>query len=185
MDEITQTSEQMLRQFHESKAIHGGLMPEFPTVDIPDWVRALRLTMLLEEIRELAAAVEAGDITAIADGIADGIADVVYVAVGTAVVHGIPFDAVFAEVHRSNMTKDNSPAEGKLVKGPGYEPPRIAEVLTTHGAPGLTTKLECGCEVRLGNVACWYHNEREGGVAYPGCGECQFAVTPAVHRCAA
>ena len=119
--------EQMLREFHASKAIHGGLMPEKPTADIPPWVQMLRMDLLDEEVSELHEAVEKGDIAKIADGIAD----IAYVVVGTAVAYGIPFDAVFAEVHRSNMTKINTPAEAKLVKGPGYEPPRIAEVLAS------------------------------------------------------
>jgi len=117
--------EAMLREFHASLNVHGGLMPEAPTADIPLWVSALRRDLLDEEVSELRDAMKAGDIVKIADGIAD----VVYVAVGTAVAYGVPFDAVFAEVHRSNMTKDNDPAKGKLVKGPGYSPPRIAEVL--------------------------------------------------------
>lgn len=124
------TPEQMLREFHGSKAIHGGLMPDAPTTDIPEWVRDLRAKLLIEEVRELYDAAMAGDIV----GIADGIADVAYVVVGTAVAYGIPFDAVFAEVHRSNMTKVNTPAEAKLVKGPEYEPPQIAAVLGTGGA---------------------------------------------------
>jgi predicted HAD superfamily Cof-like phosphohydrolase len=122
---MTATPEQMLREFHASKAIHAGLMPPTPTADIPEWVRDLRTALLIEEVRELYDAAMCGDIV----GIADGIADVVYVAVGTAIAYGIPFDAVFAEVHRSNMTKSNTPDEAKLVKGPGYEPPDIAAVL--------------------------------------------------------
>ncbi len=125
------TPEQMLREFHASKAIHGGLMPEKPTADIPAWVRDLRLDLLGEEVYELHEAVGAGDIVKIADGIAD----IAYVVVGTAVAYGIPFDAVFAEVHRSNMTKHNTPAEAKLVKGSGYEPPCIAEILGFAGEP--------------------------------------------------
>lgn len=117
--------EVMLREFHAAKAVHGGLMPPAPTASIPLAVRDLRASLLAEEVAELAAAVAAGDIVKIADGIAD----IVYVAVGTAVTYGIPFDAVFAEVHRSNMTKTNTPEEAKLVKGPGYEPPDIARVL--------------------------------------------------------
>ena len=119
------TPEQMLREFHGSKAIHGGLMPAAPTAGIPGWVRDLRLDLLDEEVRELHEAVEMGDIVKIADAIGD----IAYVIAGTAVTYGIPFDAVLAEVHRSNMTKVNTPAEAKLVKGPDYEPPRIAEVL--------------------------------------------------------
>lgn len=133
------TPEQMLREFHASKAIHGGLMPEQPTIGIPAWVQMLRMDLLDEEVSELHEAVEQGDIVKLADAIAD----ITYVAVGTAVAYGIPFDAIFAEVHRSNMTKVNTPAEAKLVKGPGYEPPRIAEILGNvlpADAAGYTTQ---------------------------------------------
>jgi hypothetical protein len=123
------TPEQMLREFHASKAIHGGLMPSGPTSAIPKWVRDLRMALLTEEVRELYDAAMADDIVKIADGIAD----IAYVVIGTAVAYGIPFDAVFAEVHRSNMTKVNTPEEGKLVKGPGYEPPDIAGILAITG----------------------------------------------------
>lgn len=67
----------------------------------------------------------AGDIVKIADAIAD----IAYVITGTAVTYGVPFDAVFQAVHVSNMTKTADPRHGKLVKGPGYQPPRIAEIL--------------------------------------------------------
>lgn len=42
-----------------------------------------------------------------------------------------PMDRVFAEVHRSNMTKEGGGkrADGKILKGPGYESPDIAAVL--------------------------------------------------------
>lgn len=46
-----------------------------------------------------------------------------------AVLDGIPLQAVVEAIHVSNMTKTNTPDEGKLVKGPGYRPPRIAEIL--------------------------------------------------------
>ena len=106
-------------------------MPSSPTADIPAWVQMLRMDLLDEEVSELHEAVEKGDVVKIADAIAD----IAYVAVGTAVAYGIPFDAVFAEVHRSNMTKVNTPAEAKLVKGPGYEPPDIAGVLIDAADP--------------------------------------------------
>ena len=115
----------MLREFHASQAVHAGLMPSTPTTDIPDWVRDLRMDLLDEEVGELHEAVAAGDIVKIADALAD----IEFITRGTAVTYGIPSDAVFAEVFRSNMTKVNTPEEAKLVKGPGYEPPRIAEIL--------------------------------------------------------
>lgn len=103
-----------------------------PTVSIgPDQVQ-LRLRLIEEEVAELRAAAETGDLV----GIADALADVVYVAYGTAVVHGIDLDAVLEEVHRSNMTKlgaDGRPvrrADGKVLKGPHYSPPDLMSVLS-------------------------------------------------------
>ena len=84
------TPEQMLREFHASKAVHGGLLPTAPTVEIPGWVRLLREELLAEEVAELSEAVAQGDIVKIADALGD----IVFVAVGTAVTYGIPFDAV-------------------------------------------------------------------------------------------
>ena len=124
------TPEQMLREFHSEKQVHFGLMPAKPTADIHPFIRDARWDLLDEEVNvELYEAMMAGDIVKIADAIADA----VYVLVGTAVVYGIPFDEVFAAVHRSNMTKTNNPDEAKLVKGPGYEPPRIAALLGEDG----------------------------------------------------
>ena len=149
-----QSPEQMLREFHASKAIHAGLMPSVPTPGIPEWVRDLRTALLVEEVRELTDAAAAGDIV----GIADGIADVVYVAIGTAVAYGIPFDEVFREVHRSNMTKVNTPDEAKLVKGLGYEPPRIAEILgemSNHSCPrGVGGCDNSSCQWKCPDCGC-------------------------------
>lgn len=122
------TPEQMLREFY---ARFGASLPARPTADIPAPLRDLRMELLLSEVGELREAVAADDV----EGIADALADIEYVTRGTAATYGIPSDAVFAEVHRSNMTKtgiagkDWAAGERKLVKGAGYEPPRIAAVL--------------------------------------------------------
>jgi predicted HAD superfamily Cof-like phosphohydrolase len=69
------------------------------------------------------------------DRIAHELADVVYVAYGTAVSYGIDLDAVIAEVHRANMIKLDAQgratrrADGKIMKGPSYRPPDVANVL--------------------------------------------------------
>ncbi|MFJ3500475.1 MULTISPECIES: hypothetical protein [unclassified Streptomyces] len=63
------------------------------------------------------------------------VAAVVYLAYGTALVPGVDLDAVLAEVHRADMSKlgpDGRPVlreDGKVLKGPSYRPPRVAEVL--------------------------------------------------------
>jgi hypothetical protein len=123
------TPEQMLREFHSTA---GLTLPDCPTLNIgAEFVSdEVRQKMLDSEVQELRDAVAARDLT----GIADALADIVYVAIGTAVTYGLPFDAILAEVHRSNMTKflPDGPVingEGKIIKGPGYEPPRIAGIL--------------------------------------------------------
>ncbi len=91
----------------------------------------LRQALIEEEVAELAAAADAEDVV----GVADALADIVYVAYGTAHVYGIDLDAVLHAVHVSNMTKlgaDGRPlrrADGKILKGPDYQPPDVAAVL--------------------------------------------------------
>lgn len=107
-----------------------------PTVDVPADVKELRCALVEEEAAELRDAVEADDIV----GIADAIGDLLYVVHGAALTFGIPVAEVFAEVHRSNMTKlgrDGEPilrADGKVMKGPDYSPPDLAPILRAHGA---------------------------------------------------
>jgi Phosphoribosyl-ATP pyrophosphohydrolase len=87
---------------------------------------AIQRALLAEEYEEYQAAEDARDLA----GIADALADLVYVAYGTARCYGFDLDAVLAEVHASNMTKQPPAAPGgKAVKGPGYRPPDISAVL--------------------------------------------------------
>jgi predicted HAD superfamily Cof-like phosphohydrolase len=188
----------MLREFHASKQIHAGWMPDHPTAALPPRLADLRQALLDEEVAELHDALAAGDLV----GIADALGDIAYVLGGTAVTYGLPFpaeftsqadvppaavpeviaailtenadwaagqlrdavgaceplaigdaighftrilddtaalygiplQAVFEAIHISNMTKSNTPAEGKLVKGPGYRPPDIRSALGLEGA---------------------------------------------------
>jgi predicted HAD superfamily Cof-like phosphohydrolase len=85
----------------------------------------LRKSLMAEELCETLDAMAVGDMAEIADGLAD----LIYVAIGTAIEYGIDLDPVFHEVHRSNMTKTPGyrRGDGKILKGPYFEPPRIAE----------------------------------------------------------
>ncbi len=97
-----------------------------------------RYDFLLEELHELLKAYRARDIA----GVADALADLVYVALGTAHLSGIPFDEVFAEVQRANMTKERAKGAGDgrskrghsldVVKPEGWKAPDIAGVLAEH-----------------------------------------------------
>lgn len=97
----------------------------------------LRVSLIEEEAQEFADAVHARDIVETADAIGD----LLYVVYGAALAFGIDADAVLAEVHRSNMTKlgeDGKPiyreTDGKVLKGPNFELPKIARVLGIEGA---------------------------------------------------
>ena len=97
--------------------------------------RALRLSLLLEEVGELLTAERRDSLV----GIADALADIEVIADGTALEYGIPLDAVREEVHRANMSKlgnDGRPIyreDGKVMKGPRYAPPDVEGVLLAHG----------------------------------------------------
>lgn len=68
--------------------------------------------------------------------LAKELADLMYVTIGTAVTFGLPLEQVFAEVHRSNMSKlgeDGKPIyreDGKVLKGPNYFEPKLERFFT-------------------------------------------------------
>lgn len=78
--------------------------PILPNPAIPSENRsALRVSLLQEELNELKDAIAAGDIVEAADAFAD----IQYVLAGAILEFGLQdkFPALFAEVHRSNMSK--------------------------------------------------------------------------------
>ena len=97
-----------------------------------DKIVGLRLDLIDEECRELKDAVEAKDIVEVADALAD----LLYVVYGAGHAFGINLDLAFNLVHVSNMSKfddDGNPiyrADGKVLKGPNYFPPKIKRALT-------------------------------------------------------
>lgn len=125
----------MVAEFHRS---FGLPIATAPTLAVPLELLELRQKLLVEELRELVAAIDEDDLVAVADALGD----MVYVLYGTAVTFGINLDAVLAEIHKSNMSKlgpNGSPIlrhDGKVLKGPDYHPPAIKEALQalTRGA---------------------------------------------------
>jgi predicted HAD superfamily Cof-like phosphohydrolase len=75
--------------------------------------RALRAELLLEELGEALFAMS----TRNEIELADGLADLLYVTFGTFNQFAIPAEPVFAEVHRSNMTKSSGAADHNGDKG--------------------------------------------------------------------
>lgn len=137
------TNFEMVKEFH---TLFGHKDPD--EIVIPDSsVQNLRMQLILEEFRELC--VEFGyrldaTFTPVSPNnnldianIAKELADILYVVYGAAANFGIPMDEVFAEVHRSNLSKlgeDGKPIhreDGKILKGPNYSQANIEKVL--HG----------------------------------------------------
>lgn len=111
----------------------GGFVASEPTLDVPADVRELRLRLIEEEVAELRDALADDDVV----GVADALADLLYVSYGAALAFGIPIEEVFAEVHRSNLTKLAGDSlterdDGKVLKPAGWSPPDVAGVLSRH-----------------------------------------------------
>ncbi|MEU6452092.1 MazG nucleotide pyrophosphohydrolase domain-containing protein [Streptomyces sp. NPDC046979] len=112
-----------------------GLDARSTPTEVSPGLAAHRGELLAEEAAEVAEVSVTGPL----DRLAHELADVVYVAYGTALVHGIDLDEVIAEIHRSNMTKlgpDGSVsrrADGKVLKGDHYEAPDVSAVLRRQG----------------------------------------------------
>ncbi|MFD9562052.1 hypothetical protein [Streptomyces sp. NPDC059994] len=121
----------LVREFHTTFGLDARTTP----TEVPPDLAAHRRDLLVEEAAEAAEVSVEGPL----DYLAHELADVVYVAYGTALVHGIDLDAVIAEIHRANMTKlgpDGRPllrADGKVLKGEHYRAPDVAGVLRGQG----------------------------------------------------
>jgi predicted HAD superfamily Cof-like phosphohydrolase len=121
---------EMVREFHEAFGVDAPSAPTALTVER----QMLRFALIEEEYSEYREAVVEPDGM---DHVAKELADLLYVVLGTAVEHGITrFDEIFAEVHRSNMSKlgdDGRPVyrdDGKVLKGPRYTTADIKHLLT-------------------------------------------------------
>lgn len=122
-----QTVGEMVREFHEAYNAYVG-----SDVGFPDRRHVkMRMDLIEEEYEELQEAVDTGDVVETIDALGD----LVYVLYGKALAMGVDLDKVIAEIHRSNLTKlgeDGKPIyreDGKVLKGPNFEPPDIAGVI--------------------------------------------------------
>lgn len=90
--------------------------------------KELRLNLIEEELQEFR---EADNIV----DVADALADLLYVVYGSAIEFGLPINAIFREVHRSNMSKvwpDGTVHyrdDGKVIKPETYSPPSLEQFL--------------------------------------------------------
>ncbi|GAA5533544.1 hypothetical protein [Deinococcus aluminii] len=136
MSERPLTNADRVREFHRAL---GLTSPERPTVpDLP--LLTLRHTLIREEVQEveeewtrLEARLQAGEAVPASDlpPLAHELADLLYVTYGALDALGIDADAVFAEVHRANLSKLGGPrrADGKLLKPGGWQPADVRGVI--------------------------------------------------------
>lgn len=111
----------------------GGIGPR----EVPEELREFRRKFLREELAEIEEALDAGDTAKLLDGLVD----LVYVALGTAHVYGLPFDEAWDEVQRANMSKERAERKEQSLRGSTYDvikpegwmPPDVAGILSRHG----------------------------------------------------
>jgi predicted HAD superfamily Cof-like phosphohydrolase len=94
-------------QFNDVGRFHRKFLLEEASFEnpphlIPKDLQAFRLKFLHEELRELTEAYAANDLPKIADALID----LVYVAMGTAHLHNLPWDELWNEVQAANMRKE-------------------------------------------------------------------------------
>ncbi|MET8769950.1 MazG nucleotide pyrophosphohydrolase domain-containing protein [Streptomyces sp. NPDC004658] len=121
----------LVREFHRAFGLDARSTP----TEVDPELAAHRGELLAEEAAEVAEVAVEGPL----DRLAHELADVVYVAYGTALVHGIDLDEVIAEIHRANMSKRGPDgtvarrADGKVLKGEHYRAPDVSAVLRRQG----------------------------------------------------
>lgn len=104
-------------------------MYRFPAPDAPTRldrsIKIDRIRMMQEELTEYAMAVDLEDE-------ADALLDLVVFALGTAVMMGLPWEPMFAEVMRANFSKvreETDRGEFDLIKPDGWTAPQLAKFL--------------------------------------------------------
>ncbi len=118
----------IVRDWHEAFDV-----PVVDTPAIPKARAQMRLAILEEEVAELRAAVEDGNLVEVLDALCD----IQYVLDGTFLEFGLHSlkQAAMEEVHASNMSKlgaNGKPVlreDGKVLKGPAFRRPDLARIL--------------------------------------------------------
>lgn len=120
---------EQVKEFREKFNLPNATQPAMITPER----QALHMSLILEEVRELEAAMLNGNLV----GAADGIADAMYVLIGCACELGLAdyMPAVIDEIQRSNLSKlgaDGKPvyrSDGKVMKGPDYVKPDLKSII--------------------------------------------------------
>ncbi len=119
-----------VQEFHTAYKL-GYL--ESPKANLGEAKNMLRFNLMKEENEEYLEAANNNDMVEVADALGD----MLYILCGTIIEHGMQhkIEEIFNEIQRSNMSKlgeDGEPIyreDGKVLKGPNYFKPKIAEIL--------------------------------------------------------
>jgi len=118
--------QRMVKEFHARYDLPRATTPAMPGVK--DRMRRARL--IITEAAEFLEAADRSDFVEMVDALAD----ILVVTYGTAVELGVDLEPVFAEVHRSNMSKNGGlDPGGKVLKGPAFSPPNLVHELEKQG----------------------------------------------------
>lgn len=105
----------------------------FPSQDKPTEMKMKmlfkRIRLIAEEEFELIQAIDENNFMKMVDAYGD----LLYVVIGFGATLGLPTQAIFDEVHRSNMTKVGMNEHMKGGKGEGFEQPDLESVMVDHG----------------------------------------------------
>ncbi|EDM44878.1 hypothetical protein SCB49_02119 [unidentified eubacterium SCB49] len=118
---------------HKFHTAFGLGIKNTPEADLGTKKNLLRYELMREENEEYLEAANNNDLVEVADALGD----MLYILCGTIIEHGMQdkIEEVFNEIQRSNMSKlgaDGKPIyreDGKVLKGPNYFKPNIAEIL--------------------------------------------------------
>ena len=126
----------MKNKIEAVKAFHTAFKighRETPKASLGLEKHTLRYKLMREENEEYLEAANNDDLVEVADALGD----MLYILCGTIIEHGLQhkIEEVFEEIQRSNMSKLGENGEpiyredGKVLKGPNYFKPNIAEIL--------------------------------------------------------
>jgi len=129
---IPTTNAEDVAAFHRKFNLPKGPRPGPLIRSVGVEVATQRFSHLKEELEEYRKALIAQDTV----GEADALVDLVYVALGSAVMMGIPWQACWDAVHGANMRKVQAGTSEKqgIVKPAGWEPPDLRSILEYVGA---------------------------------------------------
>jgi predicted HAD superfamily Cof-like phosphohydrolase len=122
-----------LKAVHEFHEAFGLGIKHNPIAKLEENKLKLRFNLMAEENEEYLEAAMDDDLVEVADALGD----MLYILCGTILEHGMQYkiEEVFDEIQRSNMSKlgaNGKPIyreDGKVMKGPNYFKPKIAEII--------------------------------------------------------